>query len=110
MCYGKDYKSIHQYTYSSNIYKGVCCKAGISDSMCDGSLLECSMDSIGSSDGKYNSVLTNGRNFQMFSYCPGLTQEVCGISGSKINRDTTLTAGKGVQRIQTKEMRHNVGD
>ena len=82
MCHGKNYATIFQYTQSSNIYKGVCCKPGSTDDMCNGKLLDCSMDSTGPSSGnKYKDVLTDGnRNYQMFTYCPGITQKMCAIS------------------------------
>ena len=93
MCHGKNYASIMQYTYSSNLYKGVCCKPGSTDDMCNGKLLDCSMDSVGAGSGdKYRNVLTNNRNYLMFSYCPGLSQATCAIGNDNNNRDTTLKA------------------
>ena len=72
MCHGKDYSMIIQYTFSSNYFKGVCCRPGSTDPLCNGSILDCSMDSIGDTGGKYSQVLTAQRNYQMFSYCAGL--------------------------------------
>ena len=63
MCHGKGYENIQRYTYSSNIYNSVCCKPGSTDPFCDGSLFDCSMDSIGDTGGKYKDVLTGGFNF-----------------------------------------------
>ena len=79
MCHGKDYTPIIRYSFSSNVFKGVCCKPGSSDQLCNGSQIDCSMNSIGSDGGKYSSVLTGNLNYQMFSYCPGLPQSTCGM-------------------------------
>ena len=83
MCHGKDYKGIPQYTRSSISGKGICCKQDSTDPLCDNSLLDCSMDSFGDSEGKYSDVLTGGdRNNQMFAYCPLLPFAECGLTKS----------------------------
>lgn len=64
MCYGKDYAFIGQYSFSSNLYKGICCKPGSNDELCNGEKLECSMASVGAGEGeKYKDVLgMDGKN------------------------------------------------
>ena len=98
MCHGKNYENIFKWTFSSNIFKGVCCKGGSSkDELCDGRELECSMDSVGDEGGRYGNVLTKGKNHQIFAYCPGLPYSICGVpSGSSA---PNLIAKTTLQRV-----------
>ena len=120
MCHGKDYQQIIQYTFSSNIFKGVCCKPGDSDDqLCDGSLLECSMDSVGSTLGKYENVLTPASsspegspaslNYQMFAFCPGLPQSTCGLPTQNTS-SALLLASTTNQTVSSTEIGRFAGD
>lgn len=109
MCHGKNYAVIFNYTFSSNYNKGICCKPGSTDSYCDGSIFDCSMDSIGgSTDNKYKNVLTTGKNYQMFAYCPGLPEHSCGMP--KGQPAPNLFAKNVTQTVSSTELRHRHGN
>lgn len=54
-------------------------------------------------------MLTNGdKNYQMFTYCPNLSQASCGISSDRKNRDTKLTTKLSKQKLAP-NLRHVAG-
>ena len=88
MCHGQYYVGIPEYTKSGIQGKGICCKPGSNDPLCDGSVLDCSMPSVelDNPNSKYADVLSAYfRNFQMFAYCPGLPISKCGLENSAAN-------------------------
>ena len=58
----------------------------------------------------YKDVLSEGnRNFQMFAYCPKVSQISCGISKS-FDTDTSLFATDNELVVYSKEMKYRKGD
>ena len=71
-------------TKSSNTGYAICCKNDATTGLCGDDKHTCSMPSYDTdTQSKYKNVLTNGnRNYQMFAYCPMISQRACGISNA----------------------------
>ena len=98
MCIDRNYLSMISITGSSNSGHGICCKTESAEFPC------VSSDSIICSEPAKNSqvsaILTaDGSNYSMFSFCPAINQEVCGISDKNTNIDMNLTAQTSKQTI-----------
>ena len=66
----------------------------------------CSENSVGATD-KFKNILTNGRNHQLFAFCPAVNHNKCGIqSGSSTSTNMGLKAGLETQHVNSNEMRY----
>ena len=80
MCHDESYSSMMKVTGSSNPAHGLCCIPGSTNPHCqNGNGHTCSQP-VKSTDEKFKDILTQGLNYQMFAYCPGINQKSCGIS------------------------------
>lgn len=112
MCHDTDYSSMFKVTGSSNRGHGICCKPNYSGDHCGPSDSEhtCSEPSfVEEPDGKNAAILTNGQlNYQMFAFCPIVSQARCGVSPSS-SYDMGLIAGAGVKEVKTTDLRYREG-
>ena len=81
-------------TGSSNRAHGVCCKPDSTDFHCnDNPEHVCSPPSFDTSSSDFANVLdSNGRNHQLFAFCPQTTRSFCGISSESENSNMRLNA------------------
>lgn len=66
----------------------------------------CSEKSVGATD-KFKNILTNGRNHQMFAFCPSVNHNKCGVkSGNSLSTNMGLKAGLESKSVSSNEMRY----
>lgn len=108
-CHHKEYGMTLHDTKEANQGYAFCCKQDSISGFCSpNSSYECSMPSFVSNpdESPYHSVLTStNRNYQMFAFCPLLSQRTCGISKDD-KPDVTIRATQEEQIIYSKEMRY----
>ena len=80
MCHDVDHGSMIAKTGSSNSGHGVCCRQDYNEGVCAPSATHICSPGV-TEEGKYEDVLTDDKNYQMFAFCPkGGNAKVCGIS------------------------------
>ena len=112
MCHDKDYKSTITTTGSSNLAHGVCCKPDYTGEHCnnDGDHVCSEPSLIEDSSSKWAEILNpENRNMQMYAFCPGINQQVCGISDDSTNTDMTITAGIDKKTFSSTALAYNEG-
>lgn len=89
----------------------ICCKPDAKTGYCSGSDDKhvCSMKSYDASPTKYKAVQSAGnRNYQMYAFCPLLSQRACGVSNDAA-AEASLNATTSEQVVYSKEMRYRLG-
>lgn len=119
ICTDFGHNSLYHHTKSSDPGNAFCCKPDSKDGYCqdgakhdydgveEGIVSVCSEPSNGAPNSKFQSILTNGKNHQMFAYCPSINHQKCGItSSSGISTDFRLLAGLNEAQVYSNEIRY----
>lgn len=117
VCSDAGHNSLFHHTKSSNHGDAFCCKPDASNNYCQtgnkhdhyGAEHEistvCSEPSTSASN-QFSSILTNGRNHQMFAFCPSINHNKCGVDSTSSSTDMGLKAGIESKKVSSSEMRY----
>lgn len=118
ICMDSGHNSLYHHTKSSDPGSAFCCKPDSDEGYCkhgaahdhegeeEGIESVCSQPSKGGLS-KYSSILTSGKNHQMFAFCPAINHKKCGItSSSQGSTDMGLKAGIDKVTVKSNEMRY----
>jgi hypothetical protein len=103
-----------KHTGSSNRGHALCCKPGSTNEYCEtGVEHTCSQPVLEKDTSSlFDGILTAGKNYQMFAFCPQINQKTCGISnqvyGDK-DGSMVIKANEKRQTISTDQMLYRIG-
>ena len=89
MCHDKANKSLIKVTGSSNPGHAVCCKPGYNGEHCvtnDETICSEPTQKTDNEPDMHN-IFTDGKNQQMFAFCPRTTAALCGVSSDTTEDD-----------------------
>jgi len=117
VCSDEGHNSLFHHTKSSNAGNAFCCKPDSTNGYCQSGnkhdhygeeheiTTTCSEKSTGASN-KFSNILTNGRNHQMFAFCPSINHNKCGINSTSSSTNMGLKAGLESKKVNSNEMRY----
>ena len=109
MCHDTDHSSMFQITGSSNRGHGVCCKPNFKGTHCGPSDTQhtCS-EPTEPEDDQSKEIATGGLNYQLFAFCPMVSQATCGISDSS-SYDMSMHAVRQIKTLSTDQLKYREG-